>query len=1225
MSRWRLLRKLAVVWGVTIPASVRGQAEIGMRGRALDSHEQPIAGAEAYCEPPAGNRSTRADAEGSLLVRCGASVSGTWRVHLRAIGFTPRVVVVTATERRAAEPLRWVLQSHVEALDMIRVVATRSRPSRDDPRTGRQPGADDQRVDFGTGLSGELTGNPGAGLSGIAALHVAPGADGLRSIGAFGQGADQNRAMLNGIDFDGDVPRDGLRRTVRLSTYDPRVGRFSGILVTTTMSSGSSVRMRAARVSIEPGIWGLPFRERPTRRAVASLTASGPLHGPAKYANLSAQLAVAPDVGYSVLSQRADRPVDGTLSQSAIDVLRRANESMGAAIEPQAEPLPRMNFSASAVSRLDFTKAAEFGATTDGTVLYLLTQASTRYSPGVGLSPWTALSRTTRAQSTASQATLVWAPYIRSVLSEMRLAYSFSESASLPTWQAPGLNVQVSDSASNQTGMAALGGASLGTSRVARKQLLGSYDVSWMTLDRRHRFNLFADALSLFANISQHANAAATWSFASLDALAAGRADFFERSDTRTATSIHALRGSLALSDVMTLNRKTLLTGADEGRGLSVQVGLRLDWAGGGRGPSRDQNADSLFNIRTGVVPSSLRTAPMLGFTWGHGVVTLSDNGVITDTRTKVSGGVRVYRGATDPLSNVPVFQVTDQGGPRQFSCTGAAAPPVPWGWPREGGVLPDGCLAGAPAVMTTRGRSIVAVARAYEPARSTRLELKLRQVLAPPLVLTVGVSAAGGASGAQSIDKNLRTQPRFRLPDEASRPVFAPASAIDPLSGRVALGGSRVDSTYTMVLERNSGLRTRFLQPTVGVTWRARPGPALSPVSSSSSDLGSALSVSYALTDATTQVTGFVGPTSDDPRLPVWSRLASPRHALVVETTTMLGEHVRLAASLRATSGYRYTPMVATDVNGDGLPNDVAFIASSLAVSRVDDPRARRCVERQRGRLALLNSCEAGWSIAQNTVAATFAPGFFGRNDRVAVTILVTNPLAALDALVHSGEGLRGWGVTAMPDPTLLVPRTFDATRQAFSYDVSPQFGRSALRDNYLVNPFKLSVDARVTLGPPLEDEWLRLVVKDLRQQGGQPTAKDFQDHIVSNAELYGGVEGLLLLRLQTVLGLTSGQCDSLRAIEQDRRAFREATYLPVATALADGIPAVGSGSLRTLYRGAIARSLDQSWSTIQRLRDVLTAEQQSRLKTQRVALSLFMTHADAVRASTGPQLLPR
>src|SRR5205085_9577566 len=71
------------------------------------------------------------------------------------------------------------------------------------------------------------------------------------------------------------------------------------------------------------------------------------------------------------------------------------------------------------------------------------------------------------------------------------------------------------------------------------------------------------------------------------------------------------------------------------------------------------------------------------------------------------------------------------------------------------------------------------------------------------------------------------------------------------------------------------------------------------------------------------------------------------------------------------ASSGHRYTPMVAGDVNGDGAINDRAFIPDPAAMSDTasaaalrsilanGSPGARACLHRQSGTIGSRASCQ--------------------------------------------------------------------------------------------------------------------------------------------------------------------------------------------------------------------------------------------------------------------------
>src|SRR6185369_2181927 len=83
-----------------------------------------------------------------------------------------------------------------------------------------------------------------------------------------------------------------------------------------------------------------------------------------------------------------------------------------------------------------------------------------------------------------------------------------------------------------------------------------------------------------------------------------------------------------------------------------------------------------------------------------------------------------------------------------------------------------------------------------------------------------------------------------------------------------------------------------------------------------------------------------------------------------------------------RLQSGYPYTPIVASDINGDGLANDRAFIFDPAHAPTVDvangmssllgntTAEARDCLRRQLGTVAGGNSCRRPWSLLLNARA---------------------------------------------------------------------------------------------------------------------------------------------------------------------------------------------------------------------------------------------------------------
>src|SRR6185503_17231452 len=58
-------------------------------------------------------------------------------------------------------------------------------------------------------------------------------------------------------------------------------------------------------------------------------------------------------------------------------------------------------------------------------------------------------------------------------------------------------------------------------------------------------------------------------------------------------------------------------------------------------------------------------------------------------------------------------------------------------------------------------------------------------------------------------VDLNFSPAVRFRLPDEANRPVYVQSSSIVPATGAIATADSRVSGQFNHVTERRSDLRS--------------------------------------------------------------------------------------------------------------------------------------------------------------------------------------------------------------------------------------------------------------------------------------------------------------------------------------------------------------------------------------------------------------------------------
>jgi hypothetical protein len=203
--------------------------------------------------------------------------------------------------------------------------------------------------------------------------------------------------------------------------------------------------------------------------------------------------------------------------------------------------------------------------------------------------------------------------------------------------------------------------------------------------------------------------------------------------------------------------------------------------------------------------------------------------------------------------------------------------------------------------------------------------------------------------------------------------------------------------------------------------------------------------------------------------------------------------------------SGLPYTPLVGSDVNGDGLANDRAFIFNPATVSdpslaagmrsllATATPSVRHCLLSQLGTPAGRSSCEGPWTAALNASLRLSGEQLL-HTPRMDVTINLANPLGGLDQLLHGQNDLHGWGTSALPDRTLYTVRGFDPSANRFLYDVNQRFGSTRPSSNTLRAPFRLTLDVSFDIARSIPEQQLERWLRPGRngRPGNRPTAED-------------------------------------------------------------------------------------------------------------------------------------
>ena len=273
-----------------------------------------------------------------------------------------------------------------------------------------------------------------------------------------------------------------------------------------------------------------------------------------------------------------------------------------------------------------------------------------------------------------------------------------------------------------------------------------------------------------------------------------------------------------------------------------------------------------------------------------------------------------------------------------------------------------------------------------------------------------------------------------------------------------------------------------------------------------------------------------------------------------------------------RAQSGLPFTPIVQGDVNGDGRGGDRAFIPNPATAS---DPvlagqissllangssTARDCLEQYLGHVAARNGCRGPWTESLNIQWRPPMPSRWG--GRVQPSVYLQNVLGGLDQLIHGSNSMRGWGSPASPDPVLLVPRGFDATDNAFRYDVNPRFADTRPGRSLLLNPFRIVVDFSFNLSTDFDLQQLRRAVEPVRVPSGG-WARRSADSLAAFYLSRTSSLHKLVLEQSDSLFLSRAQIAALRRADSVYSAQVRALYIPLGQFLAQGQGGAGKAEL--------------------------------------------------------------
>ncbi|HEV2669975.1 MAG TPA: TonB-dependent receptor [Gemmatimonadales bacterium] len=1057
------MTRAAFVVVLALAASRAAAAQVGattdiITGSVIGPDSQPLPGATvvATSVETRVSRQRTTDSRGRFTIVF-PDGGGKYELTARFIGMTPAQVTVA----RQADEDRIEATIHMGMFAVALEPVTVSAPS-NTRSDGAGPGSTGRS--YSADQLARLPVNA-SDLNAVAALQ--PGVLGLRetdstapSFSVAGQRATANGVTMDGLAFgSGSVPQDAVR-SIRVVTnaYDVGRGQFSGGLMTVTTRGGTNVPQGSFTYSVRDRqlAWGeattSPFGQGATQNQV-----SGGMGGPIipnklfVFASLQGRWR-----GQALASLTSADP--GTLGRLGVnpDSAARFVALVGANGVPVTVPGrydDRSTGNALGLLRLDW-QASDVHTLTlrlDGN---WESQEPTRV--GTLALPGTGGIRTTSGGGVMASLTSFFGERF---INELRGYAARQRRNARPFLALPAAYVIVtSDLPNGGQGVAALAfGGNPGLPQYTDNRSLEFADeFSWMPGSQAHRLKLGVDVIGIRLDENQTPNQFGMFIYPSLADLAANRPASFARtlvSDIRAGTSWNS---AAYAADTWR-----------PGGGLQVMYGVRLEGARFSGAPPYNRRVDSLFGVRTDRIPSETHLSPRIGFAWAlRGGAT-----------TFLRGGAGDFRSLTPTSLYAAALSAAGlTTAESRLSCVGAEVPTSDWSaYTQDPSTIPSQCADTAAVVPLDPRPNVTVFTPDFRAPHARRASLALlHRFGASNYWFTLEGTYARGLSQYGFRDLNLVTTPRFTLPDEAGRPVYVPVDSIVPATGAVSSASSRLHPEFGDVLLIRSDLQSDTKQLTLTFAGATR--------------WGASFRIGYTLTRARDQSSfaccaassGFAAPTTaGDPDLLEWGRSSlERRHAAVGTVTLPVTRALDITAVGSFTSGTPFTPIVGSDVNGDGAKNDRAFVfnpgsttdsavARGMAVLLATAPPAiRSCLRHQLGRIAERNSCTGPWQPSLD-LQLNWRPAWRGGERRLTISLLTVNLLGGLDEWLHGAANLRGWGYASAPDPVLLRGEGFDPATSRFRYTVNGRFGATASASSGISVPFQVALQGRFTIGP--------------------------------------------------------------------------------------------------------------------------------------------------------------
>lgn len=1198
MTSRRILCVLAALVGAlaaTAPVRPLAAQQVDViRGRVVGTDSLPIEDVNVTVTSLSGNvnRSARTDRNGRFTVTFPGG-EGDYFVSLAIIGYSPKRFEVKRTADQEILLANATLQRGGAQLNPVIVTGARDKPKRNDVAPDI---SGTERTVNTAALPPDQMGDLAAMAASIPGVTLVPGAEGDPSgFSVLGLTPDQNATTLNGMSYGAsNIPRDaGISSSLVTNPYDVSRGGFSGGQFNIRPQPGSNFISRWTSLNLDaPQLQWTDARARSLGQQYTNLSLGGRVSGPISFDkafyNFAYQLGRRSNDLRTLLNTD---PIGLQTTGIASDSVTRILGLLGRAQVPAVIgrlPSERLNDQGSIFGAIDFAPPTS----TTGQALNLTVSGNwARQSPASALStelPSHSGDRTnwqTTLQGSHSSYFGI------GILSETQVGLSAARNHGTPYLAMPNGTVRVNSTfpdGSDAVRSVAFGGnATIGTSQ-STTSMGATNQLSWFSASNKHRIKLTSELRRDAYAQDQTTNLLGTFAFNSLADLDAGAPSIFTRQLAPRPRNGSDLVGALSLGDAYRRSND-----------LQLQYGVRLDGNHFGAAPASNPAVEQLFGVRNDGVPSRVYVSPRLGFSWTYGTAAqvAGFEGAARAPRAVVRGGIGMFQNV--PPATLIGSAIDNTGLPgalQQLVCVGNAAPVPDWAaYAASVSSIPTQCRDGSTgSVFANSAPNVTLFDRGYVAPRSLRSNLQWNgAVLSGRLSATLEGVYSLNMNQPGMVDLNFSPVTRFTLADEGNRPVFVRAPSIVPATGTIAAADARVSPLFAHVSQLRSDMRSETRQVSL----------RLAPLSFNTKYSWSA---TYVYANIRERTRGFTS-TAGNPLDVEWAR--SPfdaRHQITYNAAYNFFDWVRVSWFGTFRSGTPFTPVVASDVNGDGFANDRAFIfdpvkstdpalgSSMRSLLAGGSKTARECLAAQVGRLAARNSCEGPWT-SSASMSFAFNPLKMRLPQRATLSFAVSNPLGAADLILHGQNGLHGWGQSAFADPALLYVRGFDPSTRAYKYEVNQRFGATSPALTALRAPVTLTAMMRIDIGPSRERQALTQQLDRGRKTQGQKASEQLLKIMYGGAGIPNAMAAIL--RQSDTLQLSGKQADSLATLNRWYLIRLDSIWTPAAKYLASLPEGYDQGEAYDRYRRARESSVDLLLKIVPDVRALLTPAQRRML----------------------------